>query len=347
LAPFRRDDIATSCASLWRYQKALVHQGPVPISLGEGWTPLVNADWGGRVVQWKCEFVSISGSFKDRGVAVMINHLLANGVTRVAEDSSGNGGAAVATYAAAAKLPCRIYVPAHTSPGKITQIAATGAKVIRVPGPRQGVAEAAMADDSGYFYASHNWDPSFLDGIKTIGYEIWEQCGFSVPDVIIAPTGGGSNLLGCFRAFRELCAVGEVDRLPRLYGAQSESCQPMARAFETDAETYLEVETYPSIAEGIAVSRPVRSRALLGAIRESGGAIRAVSETSIAAAHDRLARSGLYVEPTSATAAALLDQLIREGTIRAEEKAVVILTGSGLKAGELIARMMEEAAAKR
>ena len=136
LAPLRRDDIATNFASLWRYQKALVHQGPVPISLGEGWTPLVNADWGGRVVQWKCEFVSISGSFKDRGVAVMINHLLANGVTRVAEDSSGNGGAAVATYAAAAKLPCRIYVPAHTSPGKITQIAATGAKVIRVPGPR-------------------------------------------------------------------------------------------------------------------------------------------------------------------------------------------------------------------
>jgi threonine synthase len=345
LMPLRRADIATDRASLWRYQKALVHQGALPIALGEGWTPLVQGDWGGRAVQWKCEFVSISGSFKDRGVAVMINHLLANGVTRVAEDSSGNGGAAVATYAAAAKLPCRIYVPARTSPGKITQIAATGAEVIRIPGPRQAVADAAMADTSGYFYASHNWDPDFVDGIKTVGYELWEQSGFGVPDVIIAPTGGGSNLLGCFRAFSELRAVGEVDRLPRLYGAQSESCAPMARAFETGAETYVEVETHASIAEGIAVSRPVRSRALLAGVRESGGAIRAVSEASIAAAHGRLARSGLYVEPTAAAAAALLERLIEEGAIRAGDKVVVILTGSGLKAGDLIARMLEDAAA--
>jgi threonine synthase len=341
-----RADIAVDRPTLWRYQKALVHQGPVPISLGEGWTPLVDSEWRGHAVQWKCEFVSISGSFKDRGVAVMINHLLANGVTHVAEDSSGNAGAAVATYAAAAKLPCRIYVPAHTSPGKITQIAATGAEVIRIPGPRQAVADAAMADASGYFYASHNWDPSFLDGIKTVGYEIWEQTGFGVPDAVIAPTGSGSNLLGCFRAFSELRAAGEVDRLPRLYGAQSESCEPLARAFETGADSYVEVETRASIAEGIAVSRPVRSRALLAAVRESGGAIVAVPEASIAAAHDRLARSGLYVEPTSATAAALLDRLIGEGIIGAADKVVVILTGSGLKAGELIGHMLEVAAAR-
>ncbi len=346
LPPLRRTGIAADRRSLWRYQKALVHQGAVPISLGEGWTPLLQGSWGGRAVQWKCEFVSISGSFKDRGVAVMINHLLANGVRRVSEDSSGNGGAAVATYAAAAKLPCRIYVPAHTSPGKITQIAATGAEVIRIPGPRQGVADAAMADGSGYFYASHNWDPAFIDGIKTVGYEIWEQSGFDVPDAIIAPTGGGSNLLGCFRAFSELRAVGEVDRLPRLYGAQSESCEPLARAFETGAETYVDVETHASIAEGIAVSRPVRSRALLAAVRQSGGAIHAVSETSIAAAHRRLAHSGLYVEPTTATAAALLDRMISDGTILARDKVVIILTGSGLKAGELIARMQEEGVAK-
>jgi threonine synthase len=346
LMPLGRADIAVDRPTLWRYQKALVHQGPVPISLGEGWTPLVHGEWRDRAVQWKCEFVSISGSFKDRGVAVMINHLLANGVTRVAEDSSGNAGAAVATYAAAAKLPCRIYVPAHTSPGKVTQIAATGAEVVRIPGPRQAVADAAMADASGYFYASHNWDPSFLDGIKTVGYELWEQTGFGVPDAVIAPTGSGSNLLGCFRAFSELRAAGEVDRLPRLYGAQSESCEPLARAFETGADSYVEVETRASIAEGIAVSRPVRSRALLAAVRESGGAIVAVPEASIAAAHDRLARSGFYVEPTSATAAALLDRLIGEGTIGAADKVVVILTGSGLKAGELIGRMLEVAAAR-
>jgi threonine synthase len=196
-----------------------------------------------------------------------------------------------------------------------------------------------MADKSGYFYASHNWDPAFLDGIKTVGYEIWEQSGFEVPDVIVSPIGGGSNLLGCFRAFSELRKAGEVDRLPRLYGAQSENCQPIARGFETGAETYVEVESRPSIAEGIAVSRPIRSRELLAAVRESGGGIYAVSEEAIAVAHDRLARLGLYVEPTTATAAAMLDQLIERGTIRAGEHIVAILTGSGLKSGELITRM--------
>jgi threonine synthase len=271
----------------------------------------------------------------------------ANGVTRVAEDSSGNGGAAVATYAAAAGLPCRIYVPALTSPSKITQIAATGAEVIRIAGSRQAVADAAMADQSGYFYASHNWDPGFLDGIKTVGYEIWEQLGFEAPDAIVAPTGGGSNVLGCFHAFSGLREAGEVDRLPRIYGAQSESCQPMARGFQAGAETFIETESKPSIAEGIAVSHPIRSREVLAAVRQSGGGVYAVSEEAIGVAHEKLARSGLYVEPTTAAAGALLDQLIDQGAIRAGERVVVILTGSGLKAGELISRMREGSTATR
>jgi threonine synthase len=341
IAPLRRSDIATDRASLWRYQKALVHQGPIAVSLGEGWTPLIHGRWRGGGVHWKAEFISISGSFKDRGVSVMINHLLSNNVTKVAEDSSGNGGAAVATYAAAAGLPCRIYVPTQTSPSKVTQIATSGAEVIRIVGSRQAVADAAMADKSGYFYASHNWDPAFLEGIKTVGYEIWEQLGFNVPDAIVAPTGGGSNLLGCFRAFNELRETGEVDRLPRLYGAQSESCQPMALGFQAGAETYVSAESKPSIAEGIAVSHPIRSREVLAAVRESGGGIYAVSEEAIGIAHGRLARTGLYVEPTTAAAPALLDELIGRGAVRASDKVVVILTGSGLKAGELIAHMRD------
>jgi threonine synthase len=341
-APLRRADVLVDRLSLWRYQKAMVYQGPVRVSLGEGLTPLVAGRWGEREVAWKCEFVSISGSFKDRGVAAMINNLLANGVSKVAEDSSGNGGAAVATYAAAAGLPCRIYVPAHSSPGKITQIAATGAEVTRISGSRQAVADAAMGDTSGYFYASHNWDPAFVDGIKTVGYEIWEQCGFTVPDAIIAPTGGGSNILGCYRAFRELMDAGEVRTLPRLYGAQSQACEPIAAAFKLGADNYVPVPSEPTIAEGIAVSKPVRSRELLACVRESGGGVYAVSEEAIAAAQDRLSRSGLYVEPTTATAAALLDQLLADGTVRYGERVIVILTGSGLKAGDLITKMREE-----
>jgi threonine synthase len=343
-APLSRAGIDSAQSSLWRYQMALVHEGPVGVRLGEGWTPLVRGQWRGMPVSWKCEFISVSGSFKDRGVAVMLNHLLANGITKVAEDSSGNGGAAVATYAAAANMACRIYVPASTSPGKITQMAATGAEVIRVPGARQAVADAAMSDDSGYYYASHNWHPAFVDGMKTVGYEIWEQLGFEVPDAIIAPTGGGSNLLGCFEAFSGLRKSGEISRLPRLYGAQSVNCQPLALAFAQGKDTYAEVQPSPSIAEGIAVSRPVRSRELLAGVRESGGAILAVTEEEIARAHALLARGGLYVEPTSAAAAALLNNLIESKDILPDENAVVILTGSGLKAGELIARMREGAA---
>lgn len=343
MPPLRRSDIDQSRNSLWRYQKSLIYAGPLSVSLGEGWTPFVSGRWDDREVFWKCEFVSISGSFKDRGVAVMINNLLSMGVKRFAEDSSGNGGAAVATYAAAAQAPCRIYVPAHTSPAKIAQIAATGSEVIRIEGSRQAVAEAAMADDSGYFYASHNWDPAFLDGIKTVGYEIWEQAGFRVPDVIVAPTGGGSNLLGCFQAFSDLRQSGEVDRLPRLYGAQSENCAPLARAFEMGASDYVSIDVKPTIAEGIAVSQPIRSPELLRAIRKSGGGLHTVSESAIAHAHNKLARRGLYVEPTTATAAALLDKLIAEGSISAGETVVVILTGSGLKAGDLIGRLLQGA----
>lgn len=343
-SPLTRSDIDQSRRSLWRYQHALVHQGPVQFSLGEGWTPLIQTRWDKASINWKCEFVSISGSFKDRGASVMLNHLVGNGATRVAEDSSGNGGAAVATYAAAAGLPCRIYVPESTSPGKITQIATVGAEVIRIGGSRQAVAEAAMADNSGYFYASHNWHPVFVDGIKTVGYELWEQFDFSAPDVVIAPTGGGSNLLGCYLGMSDLKRSGQIERLPRLYGAQSEYCEPIAKAFEQGSDVYVPVESRPSIAEGIAVSKPVRSRELLAAIRESKGAVRAMSEDAIARAHLKLARQGIYVEPTTATAGALLDDLLERGEVKPYEKIVVILTGSGLKAGDLISKLHSRAA---
>lgn len=338
-APLRRSDIDTSKRSLWRYQHALAHRSKIHVSLGEGWTPLFETTWDKRPIYWKCEFVSISGSFKDRGASVMLNHLVDNGVGKVAEDSSGNGGAAVATYAAAAKLGCRIYVPAATSPGKVTQIATVGAEVIRISGSRQAVAEAAMADDSGYFYASHNWHPMFVDGIKTVGYELWEQFDFSVPDVIVAPTGGGSNLLGCYLGFSDLKSTGQIDRLPRLYGAQSKNCEPIAKGFAAGSDVFLPVESRPTIAEGIAVSQPVRSRELLAGIRESKGEVRSVPEQDIARAHLKLARTGIYVEPTTATAVALLDTLLADGTIKPNERVAVILTGSGLKAGDLISKL--------
>ncbi len=337
--PFKRSDIDRDRASLWRYAKATIHPDAPVLSLGEGWTPLVRRPFSGLDIHWKCEFVSISGSFKDRGAAVMLNHLLASGVQKVAEDSSGNGGAAIATYAAAAGLPCRIYVPANNSPAKITQIAATGAEVMAIAGSRSGVAEAAMRDPGGYFYASHNWHPAFLEGIKTVGYEIWEQCGFEVPDAIVAPLGSGSNLLGCYWAFSELLRAGEIDRLPRLYGAQSAGCAPLAEAFARGGDTPAEVRTESTIAEGIVIDKPLRGREILALAAESKGGIFSVTDDEIIAAQSSLARTGLYVEPTSATVGALVPKLFARGLIRQESRVVAILTGSGLKAGDILTKL--------
>jgi threonine synthase len=339
----RPEQIDTATRSLWRYRRALRPTAAPTVTLGEGWTPLVGGQWDGNPVLWKLEYISPSGSFKDRGIAVMLNYLLACGIRSVGEDSSGNGGAALATYSAAAGIACRIYVPEATSAGKIVQIAATGAEVIKVPGSRQAVADAAVRglDTAEHFYASHNWQPHFLEGTKTLAYEIWEALGFQVPAAIVVPVGGASNLLGCHIGFSELIAAGQISRMPRLYGIQSEACAPLAAAFDPDAR--FSAPGRPTIAEGIAVSRPIRIREVVEAVRSSEGAIIAVSEAQIADAHRRLARQGLYVEPTSATAAAGLSMLYRRRLIESGERVVIVLTGGGLKATDTIRGIMEEA----
>ena len=199
LAPgrgFGRGEIVAANASLWRYAAALAVSGPPRISLGEGWTPLVLRNWQGAKIHFKLESQMPTGSFKDRGTAVMINHLLEVGVGPIHEDSSGNAGASIATYAAAAGIPCRIYVPAAAPRAKLVQIAASGADVRAIPGTRQDVTEAALAAVGESFYASHNWQPFFIEGTKTLAFELWEQLGFQVPDNILVPTGYGSNILG-------------------------------------------------------------------------------------------------------------------------------------------------------
>jgi threonine synthase len=339
LAPgpgLRRSDIEQKTRSLWRYRTAMSGAPSDPLTRGEGLTPLVTTGWYGQDVHWKLDFMNPSGSFKDRGFALLINYLVDLGVTSVSEDSSGNGGASLATYAAAAQLTCRIYVPASTSASKIAQIAAAGSEVIRVPGTRQAVADAAIADDTGAYYASHNWHPMFIEGVKTVGYEIWEQLGFRAPDVIVAPAGSGSNILGCHTAFSELRRAGEVERLPRLVAIQSEACNPLAGAFADGLDHYKSVQPTKSIAEGIAVSQPIRAKEVLMVARDTNGGVFSVSEGEIYDAYAGLARIGLYVEPTSATAAAGVVSLHRTGRIAPGETTVVILTGSGLKSGVVV-----------
>jgi threonine synthase len=344
LAPgpgIERNDIDTADASLWRYRAALALGGPPRVSLGEGWTPLLRREWTGAQALFKLESQMPTGSFKDRGTAVMLNHLLEVGVGRIHEDSSGNAGSSIATYAAAAGLPCRIYVPATAPRGKVVQIAASGSEVRGIPGTRQAVTDAALAATGESFYASHNWHPYFIEGTKTLAYELWEQLGFRAPDNILVPTGYGSNILGLDRGLDELARRGEIERRPRLFAVQAENCAAFAAAWAAGAAGYVPFAPKPTAADGIATVKPVRTEAVLGALRRSGGGVVAVPEPEIAPALAALGRLGLFVEPTAATAGAALSRLLRDGTIRPEEMTVVVLTGHGLKATDKIAELLD------
>ncbi len=327
-----RDEIARERRSLWRYAAALPFPIRDPVTMGEGCTPLVARDWAGARAWFKLEWFSPTGSFKDRGASVMISVLRQQGVKRVLEDSSGNGGAAIAAYAATAGLPAKILAPASTPPGKTTQMRAYGAEVELVPGARQATSEEAIRQSASIFYASHNWQPFFLQGTKTLAYELWEDLGFRAPDNVVIPCGAGSNVLGCEIGFDELLRRGEISRMPRLFAAQPANCAPLVAAFEAGAKVCTEIEPRPTIAEGTAIARPVRGREVLAALRASGGAAVAVGEDEIETAARRLALGGLYAEPTSAVAAAGLSRLLASGAIGPGESTVVVLTGGGLKA---------------
>jgi threonine synthase len=335
-----RRDIDATVNSLWRYRKALLVDAAGAVTMGEGWTPLVTGEWDGEPVAFKLEHMMPTGSFKDRGMTVMVSYLKSRGLTEVLEDSSGNAGASLSAYAAAAGMRCRILVPETASYPKIAQIAACGADVVTIRGSRQDVADAALAMSRDIFYTSHNWQPFFAEGTKTLAYELWEQLGFRAPDHVVVPLGYGANVLGCDRGFSELLRNKEIPRMPRLHGVQAENCAPYYAAFRAGVEHFVPAPVAPTVAEGIASSKPTRMREVLAPVRASGGEIVAVSEDEIVRALGALAKKGHYVEPTSAAAAAGLSQLIARGVIKQGETTVLVLTGSGLKASETIGRVL-------
>lgn len=338
-APFSPDLIATRDPSLWRYRAMIgLPEGAVPVSLGEGMTPLVAADLGGTRVLFKLEYLAPTGAFKDRGTSVLVSALTAWGVGRAADDSSGNAGASFAAYAAHAGIAAEVFAPAHASPAKLAQIEVYGATLNRIEGVREKTTEALeAATASGLVYASHAWSPFTLEGTKTIAYELWEQLTGRVggaaapvgsdgaPDYFVSPIGQGSLFLGAYRGFKDLAAAGLIGRLPRMIGVQSTGCPPIAEAVRQGRDRAADIEKRPSIAEGIALARPIRDTEILRAIRETGGDAIAVSDDDIRAARGALARMGFYVEPTSAVVAAALLRSRLQGTV------VAALTGSGLK----------------
>jgi threonine synthase len=340
-AGLTRSDINAGERSVWRYAQAIAVDARDAVSLGEGGTPLLSRAWDRVPVRFKLEFMMPTGSFKDRGMTVMVSYLKSRGIDHVLEDSSGNAGASLSAYAAAAGMRCRILVPETASYPKIAQIAACGADVVTVRGSRQDVADAALRMSSEIFYASHNWQPFFIEGTKTLAYELWESLGFRAPDNVVTPLGYGSNVLGLDRGFDELLRAGEISKRPRIFGVQAANCAPCYTAWQSGGEAPVPTPVGPTIAEGIASSQPTRLREVLRAVRRSAGAIAAVSEAEIVHALGALARMGLYVEPTCAAAGAGLTQLLASGAIRRGEETVVVLTGSGLKSSERIGQLLK------
>jgi threonine synthase len=335
-----RAQIDTSEPSLWRYRAALPFMPAEPITMGEGCTPLIRRSLHGVPTFLKCEWFMPTGSFKDRGASVMLSLLRAQGVREVLEDSSGNGGAAVSAYAAAGGMRATIMAPASTSPAKTVQMRAHGAAVELIPGTRQDTADAAMRRAETVFYASHNWHPFFLQGTKTLAYELWEDLGFRAPDNIITPCGAGSNVLGCEIGFSELLRTGEIDAMPRIFAAQPANCGPIAAAFLAGRDALVTTDIKPTIAEGTAIAQPIRLGEVLGTLRETRGGAVMLSEQEIAQATLDLASIGIYVEPTSAQALAAFAKLLAAGTITSEQTTVLVLTGSGLKATPRIAELL-------
>ncbi len=335
-----QQQIDTTTRSLWRYRAAFPFQVEQPITLGEGTTPLIPRTVAGAPVLLKCEWFNPTCSFKDRGASVMLSLLRAQGIEHVLEDSSGNGGAAVAAYAAAGGMAATIMAPQATSPAKTVQMKAHGATVQLIPGTRQDTADAAVARSASLFYASHNWHPFFLQGTKTLAYELWEDLGFRAPDNVITPCGAGSNVLGCEIGFSELLRAGQIDTLPRIFAAQPANCAPIAAAFIAGVDQAVPTPISPTIAEGTAIAHPIRLREVLGTLRETRGGAVTLTEQEIAAATLDLARIGVYVEPTCAQAAAALGKLLQTGTITPEQTTVLVMTGTGLKATPRIAELL-------
>ncbi len=340
LSGMSRDDIETTTRSIWRYRAALPVDIARPITVGEGCTPLVQREWGDHRPFFKLEWFSPTGSFKDRGSSVMLSFLRQIGVDAVLEDSSGNGGSSIAGFGAAGGMRVKIFAPAYTSPAKIAQVRAYGADVQLVEGPREESGAEAIRQSDRTFYASHNWQPFFLEGTKSLAYELWEDFHFAAPDNVVMPVGAGSSFLGCHIGFRELLAAGQIKKMPRLFAAQPLNCSPIDASFEAGVDTTTPRDVRPTIAEGTSIKHPLRLRQIIAALRESGGRTVAVREDEIVGALRQLARQGLFVEPTCATAVAALDKLIAAGTIAAGEATVVIITGTGLKAASTVADLV-------
>lgn len=315
----------------WRYREALPLSDERHItSLGETATEMRSGTIAGERVTFKLEGQCPTGSFKDRGSFLMISKFREWGLREIVEDSSGNAGASVAAYCRAAGITARIYAPSYTPSVKIANIARYEPEITLVEGTREDTALQAEQAGQESYYASHNWNPYFTAGVKTLAYEIWEQMDFRVPQQVVVPVGGGSSLLGLYYGFKELRDSGRIDTMPRLIGVQAEACEPLTAAFLRGDRSVRPAVKGPTMAEGIVIADPPKGSAILEAIYASGGLCLSVSEEEISQSIAGLCEQSLAVEPTSAVAAAGYRKGVALGMM-APEATVIVLTGKSKK----------------
>lgn len=329
--------------SVWRYREVLpVNRSDNIISLGEGFTPLLEAEIKGVPVLLKLEFVSVTGSFKDRGSAVMVSKLREIGVKAVVVDSAGNAGASIAAYCAKANIKCEVYIQATASKSKILQVQVYGAKLVKINGNREEVARVAIAAGEQHYFAGHGWNPYFLEGTKTIAFELWEQLDWHEPDAIVIPVGCGTLLLGAYYGFKYLLVTKKIRRLPRLYAVQSDVANPVyhtyIRSLEHPSDIARKGGKTSVTAEKFYVWQPARIKEIIDAVRNSDGTVLTVTDVEMSEALRDLGKRGIYVEPTAASSIAAVTKLARIGKISSNDVVVAPLTGSGLKATEKILR---------
>lgn len=348
LARYRMDEARSGLdknslrgTTLWRYRAMLPVQDEKHIvSLGEGMTPLLRTDrLGSRIglshLFIKDESLNPTGSFKARGMALAVSRAKELGVTRVAVPSAGNAGGAAAAYASRAGMEAFIFMPKDVPAAFVKECAVNGAHVELVDGliTDAGKKVAAGKQEHGWFDLSTLKEPYRVEGKKTMGYEIAEQMQWQLPDVIIYPTGGGTGLIGMWKAFDEMEALGWIgSRRPRMVSVQAEGCAPIVRAFErgdTKAEPWQNASTK---AAGLRVPAAVGDALMLTAIRNSRGAAVAVSERDIMDGVMTIGKSeGLFVCPEAGAAFAGLTRLVSEGKVGRDERVVLFNTGTGLK----------------
>jgi len=327
---FNGDNIKKDLSGIWKYLDSFsLPEDAKPVTLGEGETPLIWSELGGRQVGFKLESLNPTGSFKDRGTAVLISWLLTAGVQAAVEDSSGNAGASFAAYASRVGIRGKVFVPDYASGPKRLQIEHYGAEVVPVPGPRSNAAAAVLQEvQNGAVYASHAYLPHGTAGIATIAYELVQQSQ-DFPGTVIMPVGHGSLLLGIALGFEALLKAGEISRLPRLIGVQAAACAPLWKAFEQGSQDPIKVDQRQTTAEGVAITDPFHGRDVIQAVKRSAGKFLCVQEPAIKSGQRSLAERGIYVEPTSALIHSGLEQIAQD----TPEPIIAILTGHGLKSG--------------